>query len=85
MEYAKYINENTIEKASKVIFEETVYIANPTEDILLAHGYKPLVDTEQPNVNENEYVIPTYSEEQDRIVTNWVVKQYEEEAEDGEQ
>lgn len=83
MEYAKYIDKNTIEKASKVIFEESVYIANPTEGILLAHGYKPLVETEQPNVNENEYVVPSYSEEEDKIVLNWVVKKYDEEAEDG--
>lgn len=77
MEYAKYIYEKTIKKAQKVIFEESIYIANPTEEILLAHGYKPLVETEQLELNENEYVKPFYSEEEDRIVLSWIVKKYE--------
>ena len=85
MRYVKYIDENTIENAPDIIFEETVYIANPTEEILLAHGYKPLVEAEQPELNENEYVEPFYSEEEDRIVLSWIVKQYEEKVEDGEQ
>lgn len=93
MRYVKYIDEKTVENAPNIIFEETIYIANPTEEILLAHGYKPLVEAEQPNVNENEYVETVYSEEEDRIVLSWIVKQHkteetnpdEEEVEDGEQ
>ena len=78
MKYAKYINENEIEVAPNIIFDETVYIANPTDDILLAHGYKPLYENECPELGENEYACYTYSELEDRIVCGFIVKQYEE-------
>lgn len=83
MEFVKYINENTIEKAPKIIFEETVYIANPTEEIYRAHGYKPLHENEHPELNENEYAEPFYSEEEDRVVLSWTVKQHETETNTG--
>lgn len=77
MEFVKYINENTIEKAPKIIFEEKVYIANPTEEIYRAHGYKPLYKNEQPELNYNEYAVCSYVEDEDKIVLVWTVKQYE--------
>lgn len=77
MRYVKYINNNNIENAPNIIFKETVYIANPTEEIFLAHKYKPLVETEQPELNDNEYVEPFYSDEEYRVVLSWIVKKYE--------
>ena len=85
MEFVKYINDNQIEKAPRIIFEEKVYIANPTEEIYRAHGYKPLYEGEYPELNENEYVEPFYSEEEDRVVLSWTVKQYETETNKGEE
>lgn len=77
MKFVKYINENQIENAPSIIFDDKVYIANPTEEIYRAHGYKPLYKNEQPELNENEYATCSYTEEEDRVVLIWTVKQYE--------
>lgn len=77
MKFVKYINDNHIENAPSIIFDETVYIANPTEEIYRTHGYKPLYNNECPELNENEYAVCSYTNEEDRIVLVWTVKQYE--------
>lgn len=80
MEYVKYINPTTIEVAPKVIFDKNIYIANPTEEILMEHGYKPLVEREQPIFDEeNEYLVLKYQEEEDEILKTWVIERHEEE------
>lgn len=77
MKFVKYINENQIENAPSIIFDEKVYIANPTDEIYRVHGYKPLYENEYPELSENEYVERSYTEEEDRVVLVWTVKQYE--------
>lgn len=77
MKFVKYINENQIENAPRIIFEENIYIANPTDEIYRSHGYKLLYTIERPDLNENEYAVCSYTEEEDRIVLVWTVKQYE--------
>ena len=84
MAYAKYISENTVENAPKIIFESDDYIANPTDEMLLERGYKPLVVDTEPEVGENEYLEPRYTDEGDHIEQHWVVKEYEEFVEEGE-
>ena len=78
MRYAKFISENKIEHAPKVFFEGDVYIANPTEDLILEHGYKPLVVDEAPETGENEYLVPSYTETDNEVHQHWNVEVYEE-------
>lgn len=84
MKFVKYINENHIENAPSIIFGEKVYIANPTEEIYRTNGYKPLYKSECPELNDNEYVERSYTEEEDRVVLVWTVKQYEPENQETE-
>jgi hypothetical protein len=78
MEYAKYINENTIEVATNVIFDNDIYIANPTESILIEHGYKPVIEGEKPSFDvDSEYLVPLYQEEDDKILKTWVIERFE--------
>lgn len=82
MKFVKYINENQIENAPSIIFKENVYIANPTDEIYRDHGYKLFYTNERPDLNENEYAVCSYTEEEDRIVLVWTVKQYEPETQE---
>lgn len=48
---------------------------NPTNDLLVGLGYKPLEKPEKPVVGEKEHLIATYTEQSDRIVCSWQVVQ----------
>lgn len=45
----KYIDENTIENAPRVIFDKDKVYANPTEETLREHGYLPFEDSDSPD------------------------------------
>lgn len=49
MSFVKLISSGAIEYASRVIFDDDKSYSNPTEETLLSHGYKPLIETECPN------------------------------------
>lgn len=46
--YVKLINEYNIERAPNLILDEEKAYGNPSEEVLIAHGYYPLVETECP-------------------------------------
>lgn len=44
---------------------------NPTEELLVGLGYKPLEAAEKPAVGQNEYLTAVYTEQADKIVCSW--------------
>lgn len=44
---------------------------NPTEELLVGLGYKPLETVEKPAVGQNEYLTAVYTEQADKIVCSW--------------
>lgn len=44
---------------------------NPTDDLLVGLGYKPLETAEKPAVGQNEYLTAVYTEQADKIVCSW--------------
>ena len=68
--YVKFINENTIEKAPRAIFDEDKVYANPSPETLVAHGYLPFVDTERP-VEEGYYFTFHYETDGESVTKVW--------------
>ena len=66
----KYIDENTIEPAPKVIMDEEKVYANPLPETLLAHGYKELAETPKPEKNGFYYTL-SYADDGDVIRQVW--------------
>ena len=77
MEYARYIDERSVGFSPRVIFENDKYIANPTKEMLLERGYKPVVTDEEPEIEVNQYLEPSYSDDGDYISRHWIVKEFE--------
>ncbi len=74
----KYISENRVQRAPRVIFDGDNYIANPTSEMLKAQGFKTLVVDPEPEIGENEYLVPRYTQTAKRVTQHWVVMQMEE-------
>ena len=62
--FVKFVDENTIVKASRLILHDGEYYANPTEETLLDLGFLSLVVDQQPKIEENQYLIPKYAVEE---------------------
>lgn len=76
--FAKYIDENTIKIASRhtIIKYDDVQVINPKDEDFIKAGYKELVIKEEPNYDmEKEYLEPAYTEEENKIIQNWVIKE----------
>lgn len=74
----KYVNKNTIEMANKytILKYDDVQVINPKEEDFIKAGYKKLVIEEEPSYNmETEYLEPTYKEEKNKIIQNWIIKE----------
>lgn len=57
----------------------SVYIANPTDEQLKLVGYKPLVEEEQPEYNEQTQILVEHYEETDEnIIKSYKVVEIEE-------
>ena len=70
--YAKFINENRIERFSaRHLIKDGVVYANPKEDLLIKFGIKPLVEMPRPTPLEGEVVYPVYSENEKSIVKSY--------------
>lgn len=76
--YVKFIDENTIEKAPRVLKDEHNTYSNPLPETLLAFGYKPLVEVECPNEEGYTYTVE-YIDSEDQVVKNWVAHEIVEE------
>lgn len=71
--FVKCINENEIERAPRVLENGNSYIANPTHETLLEHGYKPLQETEPVGEPAEGYHYETrYIELADMVIKTWV-------------
>lgn len=66
--FVKFIDENTVEKAPRVLRDERYTYSNPKADILLRFGYKPLIETEYP---ENGNYEMKYAETENKVIVMW--------------
>ena len=76
----KFINENQIEpyKGGFVVLDNRIY-TNPTDETLHQAGYKTLICAETPEYDEEkQFLVEIYSEEEDSIYCNYIVKDFEE-------
>ena len=74
--YVKFIDENTIEKAPRVLKDEHNTYSNPLPETLAKFGYKPLVEVECPNEDGYTYTFE-YVDSEDQVVKNWVAHEIE--------
>lgn len=73
MKYAKLIN-NQIQFAPKHYIEGGYQISNPTPEMLIAKGYKPVRYTDPPEVNPGYVAVPGWTETETEIVQVWTVE-----------
>jgi hypothetical protein len=74
----KFVNEDYIQKATNPIKVDGICYSNPSEEVLLQLGYKPLEEVEAPEDKEGYYLSNKYIEENDKIIMNWVYNILEE-------
>ena len=67
-EYGKVVNGN-IEYPPAEFHENGMSIVGFTEDFILQHGYKKIIQSEPPD-DEKEYT-PIYSETENEIKVSW--------------
>lgn len=78
--FGKIIN-NTLFVANDRIKTLTGWITNPTEQQLIAQGYKEVVYTEKPNYDdENETLSERYKEEETKIIVEYDIEVLSDEA-----
>ena len=79
---AKFINENNIKYANRknILMFEDKQVINPRDEDFIEAGYKILEIEEEPTYNiETEYLVPVYEEQENIIIQNWIISEYEEE------
>ena len=74
--YVKFIDENTIEKAPRVLKDERNTYSNPLPETLAKFGYKLLVEAECPNEQGYTYTVE-YVDEEDCVTKTWVAHEIE--------
>ena len=78
----KFINENNIKFANRknILMFEDKQVINPRDEDFIEAGYKILEIEEEPTYNiETEYLVPVYEEQENIIIQNWIISEYEEE------
>lgn len=78
----KYINENNIKYANrkKILMFENKQVINPRDEDFIEAGYKTLEIEEEPTYNiDTEYLVPVYEEQENTIIQNWIISEYEDE------
>lgn len=72
--FYEFINENQIKefKGDFVVIDNRIY-TSPTAELIKAAGYKPLVYTEQPECNENQYLESYYFDGDEAIEVRYNV------------
>ena len=78
----KFINENNIKFANRknILMFENKQVINPRDEDFIEAGYKILEIEEEPTYNiETEYLVPVYEEQENTIIQNWIISEYEEE------
>ena len=74
MRYAKLI-DGQIQFASHKLTVGEYVVYNPTPEMLIDEGYKPVVYTEPPVVAEGYVAVPGWEENVLEIVQTWTVEQ----------
>lgn len=74
MNYAK-LTQGRIQYAPKKIKDGLSTIYNPTADILMAHGYKPLTVNPMPTMQSGYHAFPSYIETDTEIVQTWTAEE----------
>lgn len=70
MRYAKLINNN-VQYAPNPILIEDNYIGNPPIENYLEEGYKPVIYTEQPELQGSGYYKEVWKETETNIIQDW--------------
>lgn len=78
---AKLINgrlhEPTTQERMIIPLEDGCTITNPTEETMIELlGYKPVVQGERPETPEGYYLVEAYTEEDDKIIRGYELKEY---------
>ena len=72
MRYAKLIDGEIVFAPRKLVGETTT-VYDPTPEMLMAEGYKPVRFTDPPEVPEGFYAAPDWEEHEDESVQTWTV------------
>ena len=72
--YAKLINGN-LQPAPNPIYIDPYWVGNPTPEMLISAGYKPVVYTEPPETQPGYVAVPGWEENALEIVQVWTVEQ----------
>ena len=75
MQYGS-IKNGVLELAPRIID----HVLDPSDDVYIAHGYLPIITEEEPTVEQNQYAIPLFREENGQIVQEWSVEEIPDEA-----
>ena len=73
MSYAKLIDGH-ISYSPNPIYIDPWWIGNPTPEMLIAEGYKPVIYTEPPTVEPGYAAVPGWTENALEIVQVWTVE-----------
>ena len=71
----KLVNSRPEPFTGRYIKHGGMVYANPTDEQLMAAGYKPLVTAEPPEVTDTQYAVDAYTETDTAIVQTWTVKE----------
>lgn len=71
--YAKLINGN-LQPAPNPIYIAPYWIGNPTPEMLIADGYKPVAYTDPPQTDSGYIAVPGWTETAESIVQTWTVE-----------
>ena len=71
--YAKLI-DGALQYAPKKIKDGDSTTYNPQPEMLIAHGYLPVIETDRPEVEDGYYAEAHYTEEAGQIIQTWTVE-----------
>ncbi len=81
--YAKLI-DNILQIAPRRLSVDDVIVYNPTEDMYLAAGYKPVKYTTAPEAPDDYYYESGWEEQDEAIVQVWTLTPLPDEIDDAE-
>ena len=74
MKYAKLVNGEPA-FAPRKLCSGNNFVYNPTDEMLIAQGYKPVVFTEPPQTDPGYTAVPGWAETAEEIVRTWTVEE----------